>query len=125
MADRIVVVNELVMTPDGRPYWITPEILRAFPHIPKFNISVVAKAFFGINSETLRYWVWKEIKSGGPILDGSRMEISRKGKYRVYSIADIERLAHALAQAGYIDGERLVRIVLMVKTSAQMYGVPL
>lgn len=125
MTDRIVVVNEAIMTPDNRPYWVMPEVLAAIPNLPMFSIGVVAQAFFGMHPDTLRYWVWREIKKGGPILDGNRMEIRSNGKYRIYSIADVERLAHALAQAGYIDGERLGRIILMVKTNAQMFGVPL
>jgi hypothetical protein len=42
---------------------------------------------------------------------------------RYYTLADIERMAHALAQQGIIDGTRLAHTILMAKVNARLYGV--
>lgn len=125
MTDRIIIVNEAIQTPDNRPYWIIPDVLRGIENPPEFSTGGVSKIFFATHPATFRYWLWKEESKGGPILDGSRIEIEQRDGYRVYSIEDVEKLAHAFARAGYIDGDRLGKIVLMVKTCAQMYGIPL
>jgi hypothetical protein len=123
MADHIVVVNQSIMTPDNRPYWITPEIVSVAENNFVFATGTVAEAFFGVPVTTLRWWLWKENLKGGLKLDGSPFAIRQINKNRVFTIGDIERLGHALAQAGHIDGDRLGKIVLMVKTHAQLAGM--
>lgn len=63
------------------------------------------------------------------ILDGKPMEFKRKPSptgsetARYFTLADIERMAHALAQQGIIDGTRLSLIVLQVQACARTWGV--
>jgi len=125
MADRILIVKESIMTPDNRPYWITDELVSVSPNNFSFLTATVAEVFFGVPANRLRWWLWKEREKGGLTLDGKPFNLRRSSNYRVFNIGDVEKLAHALAQAGHIDGDRLSKIILMVKTHAQLAGMPL
>ena len=71
------------------------------------------------------------------ILDGKPLEFKRLAlpksspKYgdpnaetaRYYTLADVERMAHALGQQGVIDGRRVAHIVLMARVCAELHGI--
>ena len=66
------------------------------------------------------------------ILDGKELIFKRlktesedpnKPTARYYTLADIERMGHALAQQEIIDGVRLCHLIVMVRSCARMYGI--
>lgn len=108
-----------------------------FPH---FSVQEVAKTFFGNGPDWLRWRMRPDDKrvkqpdgsvlvvkgkypEGYFILDGKKIEPKRTDAgARYFTLADVERMAHALAQGGHIDGAQLQNIVVLVKTLAKVYG---
>lgn len=89
---------------------------------PVFGISEVAKIFFRRSSHWVR---WRERK-GSFTLDGKEVDPQRtKGGARQYLLPDIERMAHALAQSGAIDGEELARVIRVVHAIGVLYDYDL
>lgn len=107
---------------------------------PHFSVQEVAKFFFGNGPDWLRWRMRpddKRIKhedgtvevvhgkypEGYFVLDGEVMEFKRTSAgARYFTLADIERMAHALAQGDHIDGAQLTNITVLVKTCAKVYG---
>lgn len=100
---------------------------------PHFSVQECSKAFFGRSSDWLR-WRYRADKprknqtsvypQGFFVLDGVPLEpkISEKGA-RYYTLPDIERMAHALAQNNVLDGEDLSHVLTIVKANAALHGV--
>jgi hypothetical protein len=128
----------VVATPAGK-YWFYDEM---FPvdkngrQVPSFSVQEVSKFFFGRNPDWLR-WRYRSdertLKSGEVrgehahgffVLDGEPLEPKRtKTGYRYYSLADVERMAHALAQNGALDGMQLANIIALVRACAAIHHV--
>jgi hypothetical protein len=115
----------------ARPYWIRYESLPTTAqgdHFPVFSRAEVAKCFFGWKSFWLRNRMNDLSDEHGRLpLDGGLMDplpLDGHGS-PVFNLADIERVAHALAQAGSISGIHLQRTVAIVRAVAYQYGVPL
>ncbi len=70
---------------------------------PRFSTAEVAKFFFGRSPHWMR---WRE-RSGMFTLDGESIQPERSSNIRSYTLSDIERLCHALAQHGAIDALQL------------------
>lgn len=91
---------------------------------PLFSVTEAGKAFFGRSGHWIR---WRE-REGALVLDGERVGTGRRaGKskqegYRSYSLSDIEKVAHALAQAHAIDGGQLLHALRVVQAMARIYG---
>jgi hypothetical protein len=109
---------------------------------PHFSVQEVSKVFFGNGPDWLRWRMRpddKRIKNketgvvtikkgkypeGYLILDGQKIEPKRTDAgARYFTLADVERMAHALAQGGHIDGAQLTNVIVLVKTVAKTYGV--
>lgn len=97
--------------PDGRRYWLYEEMLpqdRNHRVKPTFKITEVAKVFFFRSADWLR-WL-DRLDKEEPVfeLDGNPLTIQRteKGGSRIYTLVDVERLAHALLQHAKIDGSQ-------------------
>jgi hypothetical protein len=100
---------------------------------PHFSVQECAKAFFGRSSDWLR-WRYRPDKprknqtsqfpDGYFILDGEPLEpkTSAKGA-RYYTLADIERMAHALVQTGVLDGDGFTNVLAIVKANAALHGI--
>jgi hypothetical protein len=140
----VIASPELLAPPRGERFWTYDSMFkpdkngRLYPH---FSVQEVAKFFFGNGPDWLRWRMRpddKKIKDeqgnvtiikgkypdGYFILDGKPMEHKRtEAGARYFTLADIERMAHALAQGGHIDGAQLSNIVVLVKTCAKVYGV--
>lgn len=86
---------------------------------PRYSVGELAKVFFGRSSHWIR---WNERK-GRLVLDGERVGADRSASgARTYNLADIERMAHALAQNGGIDGMQLLNALRIVQAQARIYG---
>lgn len=107
----------LVPQPDGSYKKVLPN--------PTYTVQEAAKFFFGKGADWLR-WRTKHTPDnpqGFFVLDGEPLPDRRTDAgFRYYTLADIERMAHALAQNGGIDGGTLQAIIDQVKTSCRIYG---
>jgi hypothetical protein len=116
---------------------------------PHFSVQEVAKIFFGNGPDWLRWRMRPDDKKvKGPdgkflrnedgtfvmkpdkypegyfVLDGEVMDFKRTpADARYFTLADIERMAHALAQGDNLDGEQLINVIVLVKTIAKVYGL--
>lgn len=90
---------------------------------PYFTVADVAKFFFARTAHWIR---WRERKGflvfeGQPI--GKRKTLPNgKLAARAYDLADVERMAHALAEQQAINGAQLSNVLLLVRTEAQVWG---
>ena len=86
---------------------------------PTFKVSDVAKIFFGRSSHWVR---WLEGKDAFT-LDGVEVGTRRTEKgARVYTLADVEKMTHALAQQGKINGAQAANSLHIVQTIARVWG---
>lgn len=146
----LVISTHDVLHPDGKRFFLDDSM---FPvddegmYYPRFSVQEASKTFFGQGPDWLRWRMRPEKPSrrtgdskhpdGFFLLDGKPLEFKRLAvpptskKYgdpnavtaRYYTLADIERMAHALAQQGIIDGLRLANIMVIVRCCARLYGV--
>lgn len=108
---------------------------------PIFTVQEVAKFFFGKSSDWMRWriqpdkppakasdeekanWV-PRYPNGMLVLDGEPLPERRtKSNYRYYTLADVEKMAHALKQHNAIDGHTLNTAVSLVKYVAEQYRI--
>lgn len=90
---------------------------------PVFTVSEVARFFFARTAHWVR---WRE-RRGFFVLDGEPVgerDTLPNGKLaaRSYNLADVEKMAHALASKGAINGAQLANALLLVKTEAKLWG---
>lgn len=92
---------------------------------PLFSVSEVSKTFFGRSPHWIR-WLEGE---GAFMLDGEKVGDRRKpgGKKnevgaRVYNLSDIEKMAHALASKGHINGAQLANALVIIQAIARIWG---
>lgn len=147
--EALILSTSDLTHPEGKRFWLDDDM---FPldaegmHVPRFSVQEVAKSFFGQSADWLR---WR-MRSSRPrndeapshpdgyfILDGEPMEFKRlkvnpKSKKaddpnastaRYYTLADIERMAHALGQQGVFSGQDVAHIVLMVQCCSRLWGL--
>lgn len=92
---------------------------------PIFTVAEVAKIFFAEDPDWLRWRLKKSEQNphGFFVLDGKPLPDRRTDKnFRYYTLADIEKMAHALAQNGGISGARLIQIVGIIKNMLKIWG---
>ena len=86
---------------------------------PRFSVSEVAKFFFKRNSHWVR---WAERK-GIFVFEGEDVGTGRtESGSRVYALADIEKMAHALAAKDLITQAQLSFILHLVYFEAKLWG---
>lgn len=86
---------------------------------PTFTVTEMAKVFFGRSS----HWVRLHESEGKLVLDGSPVGARRtQAGARVYNLADVEQISHALAQQGEISGRQLNDALLIVSTMARVWN---
>jgi hypothetical protein len=116
--------------------------------VPRFSVSEASKFFFGNGPDWLRWRMRPDDhKTRGPdgkflrnddgsfvmvpgnfpegffVLDGIPIQPKRsEAGARYFTLADIERMATALAQNGFMDGTQLTNVMVLVKTCARIYG---
>lgn len=112
----IVVDPNLIQ--DDRAF-ITDAILDKVEEGPFFKIGEVSKFFFGKSASWIR---WRE-SQGFFVLDGEDIVFKKtKSHNRYYTLADIERMAHALAGTNAINGTMLNNVILLIKVQARIHG---
>ncbi len=141
----VVADPEMLALPEGQRFWLDDDM---FPldkdglPSPSFKPKETAEAFFGKSVDWLRWRMRSNdkkvtskesglttlVKGDHPLgfflLDGEPMEFKRTDPgARYFTLADIERMAVALAQEGSIDGQRLSLTTRMVVTCARLHGV--
>lgn len=85
---------------------------------PLFSVGEVAKVFFARSAHWIR-WVEREHKlllDGKPVAQERTQEGSRK-----YTLSDVEKMCHALAQNKAINGAQLRRALAVVALEAEIY----
>jgi hypothetical protein len=91
-----------------------------------FRIQDLAKVFFDRSKDWIR-WLHRDAPNydeGHFVLDGDVLQPKRsRANYRVYSLADIERLALALHQDGRLSDEDLTEIIGVVIFVAVRYKI--
>jgi hypothetical protein len=94
--------------------------------LPAYTVQETAKVFFGRGPDWLR-WRYRpatHYPQGYFVLDGTILEPKRTPKgNRYYTLADIERMAHALVENNAIDGEQLSIILQLVLLQARLHRV--
>lgn len=114
-----------VAPPDGRRFWLTDEMLprgRNGKLKTAYRISEMTKFFFGRSPDWMR---WLDGRPEGVFkIDGAELIIKRtEAGSRYFTLADVERLAHALLEHGRIDGQQFISTISLVKWVAFSYGI--
>jgi hypothetical protein len=98
---------------------------------PTFTVQEVAKAFFGVDPEWLRYRLGNE-RPNDPdnyarsmfYLDGELVGDRRTPSgFRYFTLADIEKMGHSLVQQGAMSAGRLGHVVMIIKYVAKMWQI--
>lgn len=94
---------------------------------PVYTVQETAKLFFGKGSDWLR-WRYRPAEPNYPngyfVLNGVLLEPKRTEKgNRFYTLADIERMAHALVENHAIDPDHLSVVLQLVLLQARLYRV--
>jgi hypothetical protein len=124
----IIADTNLLPLPDGQRFYLDDSMFsvdRRGRSLPYFTIAEAAKMFFG---QTVEWMRWR-IREGYFMLDldGKRVAVGDKRDeitgFRYFTLADIEKMAHALGQVtGGFNGQQVSRTVLLAKTCAEVYG---
>ncbi len=123
VADRTFVTKEEWFPEETRidASGLTKKVLP----VPAYTVAEAAKMFFAKSPDWIRWLAKKTDKhpDGFFVLDGVPLVEHRTDQnFRYYTLADIERMAHALAQNGAIDGGTLTAVISLVKASCRLYG---
>lgn len=127
-AERAVMADPGVLTmnvepPDGRKYWLEQDMLpqdRLKRVKPTFKIGEVAKIFFARSPDWLR-WLGHQQEEGTP---GSVLEVNRtKSGSRIYTLVDVERIAHTLLEHKRIDIRQFTGAISIIRWMAYTYGI--
>jgi hypothetical protein len=134
----------------GRDYWIYDQMLPVHEELvdedgnpvplPNFTVKETAKMFFARSADWLR-WRGRAVHNGHKaddgkpcndrchplgffVLDDVVIEPRRtEAGARFYTLADVERMAHALAQNGALSTEKLIDTIMLIKWEARLYEV--
>lgn len=95
--------------------------------LPHFSTQEVAKVFFGQKAEWLRWLARRKpgkYPHGRFVLDGEPLVFKRNAhQARYYTLADVEKMAHALTQCEAIDGLQLLDTIKVIRHVALLYGI--
>lgn len=120
----------------GRRFWVHDEDFEPDPKTgragPTFSVKEAGLMFFDKSPDWIRWRSGpaRNHPNGYFVLDPDDPEKrqvleARRTSHaaRYYSLADIERMAHALLQNGAIDGEYFTCIIMLVKWRARLSGL--
>ena len=91
---------------------------------PLYTVSEMAKFFFARSNHWVR-WLETQKKMILVLADDTQREIGNRRNdkaARIYTLSDMEEVAHALAQHRAISGEQLCLALAAVKAQAQMFN---
>lgn len=87
---------------------------------PTFRVTETARTFFARSG----HWIRLKENQDRTTLDGVQVATRRsESEERIYTLGDIELLAHALAQNEVIGADELLRTLVAVKAVALVHGV--
>ena len=122
------------MSPTARPAYMVTEAMIVSrdwrrKQAPFYSVHEVAKVYFAMSSSWLRLKLNPEPgRPEGSFLDehGKAMQFRRRDpdksdSARVFTLADVERMAYSLWELGDIDSVRLTQILNLVKCEAELY----
>lgn len=117
-----------VNPPEGKRFWLEESMLpsgRLGQIKPTFKIGEVAKTFFARSPDWLRGLGTQQEREGGVFeLDGEPLEFKRTDSgARIYTLVDVERLAHALLEHRKIDVQQFVSAINIMRWMAYAYRV--
>lgn len=119
-----------VSPPDGRQFWLYDDMMptnRKGEVKPVFSIAQIAKIFFARSADWVRWLSNQGHKNDGEVvfvLDGKALETKRtESGSRFYTLADVERVAHALVEHHRIDGEQFVAAIQIMLWMAYSYSI--
>ena len=90
---------------------------------PVFLVSEMAKFFFARTNHWIRW-----LEAGGKMMhevDGEMVPMGTrrdKNAGRIYTLSDIEEIAHGLAANGTISGTQLRNTLRILRAQGEMYG---
>lgn len=124
-AQRAVMVDPGVLTfsvepPGGRKYWLDESMLpldKLGKVKPTFRIGEVARIFFARSSDWLR--LMGQQQSDDSVLDVKRTESGS----RIYTLVDVEKIAHTLLEAERISMRQFVGAISIIRWMAYSYGI--
>lgn len=114
-----------VRPPHGRRFWVTEEMVaqstdRKKNVRPIFTITQVASVFFARSSDWIRYI--DGLGEDGFYLDGHKLMPARtESAARYYTLADVEKMAHALLNNDRIDPMQFAGTINIVRWIACLY----
>jgi hypothetical protein len=115
--------------PPEREFWITDDMIvrgkRGEPK-PWYSTHTVATVFIGRSAAWLRVRMRQSeaFPDSELVLDGKPLDIHRSPTGdRQFSLADIEKTAHALRNSGSIDDGRFICMIMMVVWCARQNGL--
>lgn len=134
-AQPLIVADEVHLTDKDfvtNPDWFLEDsfidgdgVTRKILPTPNYTVQETAKFFFGKSSDWLR---WRSKKTpdnpdGLFIINGEPLPDRRTDVgFRYYTLADIERMGHAMAHGNGIDGATLNNLIGLIKYSCRQYG---
>jgi hypothetical protein len=114
-----IVIGDAAIDPDK---WLFPHPLEPTKPgavvRPVFTVNEVGKFFFARSAAWMRTSERKATLDGEPLVDFLGRVV---GERRYYTLYDIERIAHAFAQAGVISGERLRLALRLLQLEAHCW----
>lgn len=136
--------DEMRLAPDQR-FWTEESMFRqdkfGLPH-PRFTVQETAKFFFGRGPDWLRMRMKPDTKKvtdpktkevqvtvrrfprGAFVLDGEPMVFRRtEAGAHYFTLADIERMGHALTQNGVLPPEQLLNVLSLVKYVGRQFDI--
>lgn len=127
--EPLIMAEQELLAPTGQRFLLEgvemPKTEEGYPK-PWFSSDEVAKCFFGRGSWWIRWRLrsTKDHPDGHFVLDGKPLEFVRgRQLQRKFSLFDIEKMAHSLAQQGDITPTQLAKTIHIVKTCAELHGV--
>lgn len=119
------------LTPPDRDFWVYDSMLTPDDDgvlQPSYSVKEVSRFFFGKKSGEWLRWRQRpnppKYPHGYFVLDGEPIVPKRtEADFRYFTLADVERMAHAAAQQGGIDSRRLITIIMLVKWTARLWGI--
>jgi hypothetical protein len=99
---------------------------------PFYSVHEVAKVFFAMSNSWLRLKLNPEpgrpdtsfVREDGKPMEFRRRNPAKSDSARVFTLADVERMAYSLHDFGDISPARLVQILSLVRDEAELFGLP-
>lgn len=121
MGEPIIISGEGQLSPRGREYWTSPEMV--VDGVPTYTTSEVAKSFMARSNIWLRMRMWRGF---GAQDDLGPIEVGRTEKgHRRWTLYEIERMARAFLMEHALTLADYAKTINVIKAQAYLYGYDL